>query len=939
MKLIPLFILTISLAVDNIAHEHFTFPPQFQSNMFTSEKNPYLPPEAHTPHPYFQMNNNINKLQFPYLPPTATKAPMGYPSPFPMMMSSTIRPIRIEDDDDDEDNKPTTARSVSLRNTYNHTGKMPNQMAERREMRPPPKNFIHPIDRIDTKMPFQFNSNPESSTQSAPTQTMTRSINIMDFHRDHSVDQMKAASFQGPQYVPQPGVFISSTTETAIPILRLSNEMDLDGSFSYEALGADQTHYVQHSRMENAGTGKDEQVVEGSYSYVGDNGKTYTVHYIADANGFRASGDHLPVAPPIPEIIQRAIQYNLVEESKKPPHLKSWNGEQQENELSESEKRHQFAVSPPRLSSLFTGKTPESFSHSFSQQSNTQNNLVAAASSQSPVQASINFADQMQTKQNSGTISPQITFLASQGAHVPSVNAPEPINRMFTTEKSTMPQLVNYEANMKESDQESNKALWRWQYGINANGNQNNNIEKNSISRSFGTDDIVINFNDMTPDQYTTMIKQQLEPNIKENTEMTQNLDSKDISYYSDYKKYSENDFNNYSQENLKADNAINSDEKQYSTERVAPSINQNNWHQNQIDTRKNDLPNSDDDVNQLQNEDTQTSRPTLITQQKFIPQSQTVTQNYNYVDDNFESRRTRILNTASSNIHENKLTVLPLNYYPNSDHKHNVKHGIKTESVTAAVTYEPPTTTVKMFDHSTKGGNIKFTDFIIPQNENDFKPVFSFTEPLTEPTTTTTTTEINIEHAIEENLFLKNLFRNHKNEADVNNKIRDENNNKINLQVKPIETRVEKQPKYVYQTKLLNEVKALKKKPVDIADILNYIAKNQFESGKLKPATKQVANNMKQKSETLYYTPEQDIDDETVNRHQRTQPQQEELRGVIRNYKVLHRNNNYANVERNENDDRLKRNLSPPPLRSVNLPPLGRAGPSMKSYLPPIYI
>lgn len=59
--------------------------------------------------------------------------------------------------------------------------------------------------------------------------------------------------------------------------------------------------------MENAGTGKDEQVVEGSYSYVGDNGKTYTVNYIADANGFRASGDHLPVAPPIPEIIQRFV--------------------------------------------------------------------------------------------------------------------------------------------------------------------------------------------------------------------------------------------------------------------------------------------------------------------------------------------------------------------------------------------------------------------------------------------------------------------------------------------------------------------------------------------------------------------------------------------------------------------------------------------------------
>lgn len=60
------------------------------------------------------------------------------------------------------------------------------------------------------------------------------------------------------------------------------------------------------------GTDKEEQVVEGSYSYVGDNGLTYTVHYIADSNGFRATGDHLPVAPPMPEIIQRFVYLSIM---------------------------------------------------------------------------------------------------------------------------------------------------------------------------------------------------------------------------------------------------------------------------------------------------------------------------------------------------------------------------------------------------------------------------------------------------------------------------------------------------------------------------------------------------------------------------------------------------------------------------------------------------
>lgn len=39
--------------------------------------------------------------------------------------------------------------------------------------------------------------------------------------------------------------------------------------------------------------------VQGSYSYTGDDGRTYTVNYKADENGFRAEGDHLPTSPPV----------------------------------------------------------------------------------------------------------------------------------------------------------------------------------------------------------------------------------------------------------------------------------------------------------------------------------------------------------------------------------------------------------------------------------------------------------------------------------------------------------------------------------------------------------------------------------------------------------------------------------------------------------------
>ncbi len=50
--------------------------------------------------------------------------------------------------------------------------------------------------------------------------------------------------------------------------------------------------------------------MQGSFSYVGDDGQTYSVTYTADENGFVPAGAHLPTPPPIPEAIQRALEFN-----------------------------------------------------------------------------------------------------------------------------------------------------------------------------------------------------------------------------------------------------------------------------------------------------------------------------------------------------------------------------------------------------------------------------------------------------------------------------------------------------------------------------------------------------------------------------------------------------------------------------------------------------
>ena len=49
--------------------------------------------------------------------------------------------------------------------------------------------------------------------------------------------------------------------------------------------------------VNNLGSENESISVRGSFSFVGDDGQTYTVNYIADENGFQPSAPHIPVGP------------------------------------------------------------------------------------------------------------------------------------------------------------------------------------------------------------------------------------------------------------------------------------------------------------------------------------------------------------------------------------------------------------------------------------------------------------------------------------------------------------------------------------------------------------------------------------------------------------------------------------------------------------------
>lgn len=74
---------------------------------------------------------------------------------------------------------------------------------------------------------------------------------------------------------------------------------------SYESADgtkANQDGYLKQITPEGAG-----EVMQGGFSYIGDDGITYSITYTADENGFQAQGAHIPTPPPIPEPILKAL--------------------------------------------------------------------------------------------------------------------------------------------------------------------------------------------------------------------------------------------------------------------------------------------------------------------------------------------------------------------------------------------------------------------------------------------------------------------------------------------------------------------------------------------------------------------------------------------------------------------------------------------------------
>ncbi|KAK3930046.1 Cuticle protein 2 [Frankliniella fusca] len=93
-----------------------------------------------------------------------------------------------------------------------------------------------------------------------------------------------------------------------IAIVRLDSDISPDGTFSYTYETENRISASAQGRPGNGPPGEEGQAVQGQFSFVADDGQTYSVQYTADENGFLPQGAHLPTPPPLPEAIVRSLQ-------------------------------------------------------------------------------------------------------------------------------------------------------------------------------------------------------------------------------------------------------------------------------------------------------------------------------------------------------------------------------------------------------------------------------------------------------------------------------------------------------------------------------------------------------------------------------------------------------------------------------------------------------
>ncbi|XP_051174472.1 endocuticle structural glycoprotein SgAbd-2-like [Leptopilina boulardi] len=97
--------------------------------------------------------------------------------------------------------------------------------------------------------------------------------------------------------------------DVAIPILSQSSEVSPDGTFFNQYETANGITYEERGILKNIGQQEEAASVQGTASWPSQDGTPIRLDWQADENGAIFQGDHIPTPPPIPVLIQRALDW------------------------------------------------------------------------------------------------------------------------------------------------------------------------------------------------------------------------------------------------------------------------------------------------------------------------------------------------------------------------------------------------------------------------------------------------------------------------------------------------------------------------------------------------------------------------------------------------------------------------------------------------------
>ncbi|XP_012056326.1 PREDICTED: endocuticle structural glycoprotein SgAbd-8-like [Atta cephalotes] len=103
-----------------------------------------------------------------------------------------------------------------------------------------------------------------------------------------------------------------SPVQPVAAILKQAQDISPEGSYSYAYETENGIAASEQGSPQPVGPKGDPAVVaQGQFQYTAPDGTPIALQYTADENGFHPQGTHLPIAPNVPEQIQKAVAYVL----------------------------------------------------------------------------------------------------------------------------------------------------------------------------------------------------------------------------------------------------------------------------------------------------------------------------------------------------------------------------------------------------------------------------------------------------------------------------------------------------------------------------------------------------------------------------------------------------------------------------------------------------